>query len=163
MPQAVPSGWDPLSAHTELPVAQEIVPVLQRLAGWQEPPEEQVTQLPLLQTLPVPQAVPSGWDPLSAHTELPVAQEIVPVLQRLAGWQEVPEEHAMQLPLTQTFPVPQVVKSATGVQVPVAQELHWPHALSQQILLTQFPFLHWLLAEQLPPLSFLGAQVPEAQ
>jgi hypothetical protein len=126
-------------------------------------PGVQVTQPPLTQTLPVPQVVPAGWSPPSTHTELPVVQEIVPVLQRLVGWQEVPGEQVTQPPLTQTFPVPQLVISATGVQVPVAHELHWPHTLLQQILPTQFPFLHWLSAEQLPPLSFLVVQVPEAQ
>ena len=74
-----------------------------------------------------------------------------------------PGVQVTQPPLTQTFTVPQLVISATGVQVPVAHELHWPHTLLQQILPTQFPFLHWLSAEQLPPLSFLVVQVTEAQ
>ena len=50
-----------------------------------------------------------------------------------------------------------------GVHVPVEHELHSPHAVLQQMPDTQFPFLHWLGAEQTAPLSFLGVHVPEVQ
>jgi hypothetical protein len=52
------------------------------------------------------------------HWDAPVVQEIVPVRQELAGLQEVPWAQAMQLPPTQTDPVPQVAKSATAAHVP---------------------------------------------
>jgi hypothetical protein len=48
----------------------------------------------------------------------------------------------MQLPPTQTDPVPQLVKSVTAVHVPVAQEWHWPQAVLQQIPPTQFALVH---------------------
>jgi hypothetical protein len=58
-PQLVPFGWLPVSEQTGDPVAQVTVPVLQALVGGrQESPAGHATQLPPLQTLPVPQVCP---------------------------------------------------------------------------------------------------------
>jgi hypothetical protein len=56
-----------------------------------------------------------------------------------------------------------VVPSVIGLQVPVAHELHVPHAVWQQISETQFPFWHWSLALQLAPSLPCLVQVPDAQ
>jgi hypothetical protein len=169
LPQATvaPSLFDQLDVdllgvqiwHVLAPVAPLVMPLVMNAVPIQHPD----WQLPPLHTLPVPQLVPPGLDPLSPQTELPVTQEIVPVLQGSVGSQELPWAQVMQLPPTQTFPAPQLVKLVTGVQVPVVQELHVPQAVLQQIPLTQFPFLHWPLTEQPAPLSFLGVHVPDAQ
>jgi hypothetical protein len=58
---------------------------------------------------------------------------------------------------------------ATGLHVPVEQELHVPQAVWQQIpvvpplAITQLPFWHWLLPAQGLPSSMAGLHVPEAQ
>jgi hypothetical protein len=57
----VPFGWSPDAVQTGAPVVQSMVPVRQ---DWSEPVKEQLvpaaqaTQVPPLQTLSVPQAVP---------------------------------------------------------------------------------------------------------
>jgi hypothetical protein len=58
-PHTVPSGLLPASVQV-LP-GQLVVPLWQGLAGWQLPPGVHAApQVPLVQTMPVPQAVPSG-------------------------------------------------------------------------------------------------------
>jgi hypothetical protein len=87
VPHAVPSATEvAVSWHTGAPLAHESLPVWQTLVGVQLAPLLQVTQLAeLLHTMPVPQLVPAGLLPLSAHTELPVLHEVAPVLQALLG------------------------------------------------------------------------------
>lgn len=48
----------PVSAQTDAPVTQVVVPVRQTFDGWQLAPEVQLTQVPVLQTLFIPQTVP---------------------------------------------------------------------------------------------------------
>ena len=53
------------------------------------------------------------------------------------------QQPAWQTPLTHTLaPPPQAVPLVLALQVPVEHELHSPHAVLQQMPLTQFPFLH---------------------
>ena len=116
VPQTVPFGSLPASRQTELPVAQEVEPVRQKVGlvaqAW---PATQVTQAPPLQTWSVPQTVPSGSLPASTQTELPVAQEVVPVRQKVGlvaqAW---PATQATQTPALQTWSVPQPVPFAFG-------------------------------------------------
>jgi hypothetical protein len=53
--------------------------------GWQVVPLVQATQLPALQTLLVPHDVPFVTLPLSVHTDVPLWQVVVPVLQGFVG------------------------------------------------------------------------------
>lgn len=60
-PQADPSASDFDESVQIAPVlAQVCVPEWQGLLGEQLVPAEQATQVPVMQTLPVPQIVPSG-------------------------------------------------------------------------------------------------------
>jgi hypothetical protein len=58
VPQEVPLAMFPVSAQTDAPVTQVVVPVRQTFDGWQLAPEVQLTQVPVLQTLFIPQTVP---------------------------------------------------------------------------------------------------------
>jgi hypothetical protein len=139
-PQAVPAGWLPLATQTDAPVRQEVAPAWQGLLalGWHATPAVQGTQVPvLLQTMFVPQMVPTGWLPLATHCADPVEQDRVPVWHRLFGWQGLPFEHAPQEPALHTFPLPQSVPLGTGLQVPVVQALHVPQAVLQHVPETQ--------------------------
>src|SRR5215471_15650821 len=110
-PHPFPLGALPDSMQAEAPVAHEVVPALQGLAGWQVFPSAQATQVPLLQTLSVPHDIPlvTGVAP-SAH---PIDGEhtVVPVWQGLVGTQASPTEHATQTPPLQILPVPQEIPS----------------------------------------------------
>lgn len=121
VPQAVPFGWLlPLSVHTAVPVEQLSVPVWHGFAvGVQAPPALQVTQLPVMQTMFVPQPVPFGRFPDSWQTDEPVAHDVVPVLQAFAGWQLVPAAHMTHVPALQTRSVPQVTPFANDWPVSV--------------------------------------------
>jgi len=109
VPQEVPFATLPVSAQTEVPVEQEIAPVRQAVAGVQAAPSAQSPQAPALQTLFVPHSVPFGRFPVSAQTDAPVTQEVVPVRQALAGVQEAPAVHAVHFPLLHTMFVPHTV------------------------------------------------------
>ena len=127
-------------------------------------PVVQATQPPLaLQTFPVPQVVPAGWLPFAVHSGVPVEQDRAPVWQRSLGWHELPSAQDPQVPLLQTFPLPQSVPLAVGLHVPVVHELHVPQAVLQQIPEAQCPFWHWLSTEQAVPSAPLGLQDPDAQ
>ena len=68
VPQDVPLGRFPVSAQADVPVRHDVVPVRQRFAGWQLAPPVQPPQIPMLQTLLVPQTVPlTRFAPLSAQ------------------------------------------------------------------------------------------------
>jgi len=109
-PHSVPIGLLPLSAQTEVPVAQEVRPSLQGLVGEQVTPAVQETQLPALHTRLVPQVFPSAARvPVSVHTDVPVLQLSVPVWQGLVGVQAPPAEQATHAPLLHTWFVPQDV------------------------------------------------------
>ncbi len=118
----------PLSVQTGVPVEQAIDPVLHGLVGWQVAPAVHALQVPLSQTLLVPQEVPLATFPVSLQTEVPVAQDVAPFLHGLVGWQALPAVHELQVPLSQTLLVPQAVPSATlpvsaQTEVPVTQEV----------------------------------------
>jgi hypothetical protein len=74
-----------VSVQTGVPVVQESVPVWQGLVGVQELPALQVTQPPPMQTRLLPQGVPLGRLAVSAQTELPVPQDVAPILHTLPG------------------------------------------------------------------------------
>ena len=62
-----------------------------------------------------PHPVPLGALPDSMQAGAPVAHEVVPALQGLAGWQLFPSAHATQVPLLQTLSAPHDVPLVTGV------------------------------------------------
>ena len=109
VPQEVPVATFPVSAQAEVPVAHEVAPVRQGLAGVQLTPAVHAPQVPLLHTLFVPQEVPFATFPVCVQTDAPVTHEVAPVRQGLAGVQAVPEVQAAQAPLLHTMFVPQTV------------------------------------------------------
>jgi hypothetical protein len=88
IPQEVPSvtGF-PVSWQVIVPVWQLTVPVSHGLAGVQSPPLVHELHIPPLHTLPFPHDVPSMAFPLVTQAELPLEQEVTPVLHGLVGWQ----------------------------------------------------------------------------
>lgn len=68
--------------HTATPVAHEYCPLWQGFVGGHAPVAH-ATQLPPLQTIPLPQGVPLLTLTTDVQTELPVAHDVVPILQRL--------------------------------------------------------------------------------
>jgi hypothetical protein len=121
VPHGVPSGWfELLSVQVAAPVVQVSVPVWHGFdVGVQAPPAVQVTQLPALHTMFAPQFVPFGRFPDSWQTGEPVAHEVVPVLQALAGWQLAPPAHDTHEPALQTRSVPQMTPLASDWLVSV--------------------------------------------
>jgi hypothetical protein len=109
VPHDVPSVTFPVSVQTEVPLMQEVAPVLQTLVGWQPTLAVQLPQVPLSHTLFVPQEVPLATFPVSVQTEVPVMQEVAPVLQTLVGWQLTLAVQLPQVPLSHTLFVPQEV------------------------------------------------------
>ena len=99
VPQVVPSGAVPIAWQVAVPVWQVYAPTWQGALGVQLPPAIQLLHIPPLQTLFVPQEVPFATFPVSAQTEVPVAHEVAPVRQALAGWQATPAVHETQLPV----------------------------------------------------------------
>ena len=127
-PQEVPSASLPVSAQTEVPVAHEVAPVRHAVVGVQVTPAEQLLHVPPLQTLLFPQEVPFARLPVSAQTEVPVAHEVAPVRQAVAGVQAAPAVQAPHAPPLQTLFVPQEVPFATfpvsaQTDIPVTQEV----------------------------------------
>lgn len=115
VPQLVPAARSvPVSLQTGVPVAQASVPWWQGFEGTQLAPSEQAAHCPERQTIPEPQEVPFGWSPDSVQTEVPVAQESVPVRQTLPGEQAPPAVQLVQAPLLQTLFSPQAVPFACG-------------------------------------------------
>jgi hypothetical protein len=171
-PHDIPFMTFPASMQTEVPVMQDVMPVLHWLAGWQLAPDMQEMHIPPLQTLLVPHDIPSPTLPDSMQAEVPDVQEVMPVLHGLVGWQLVPVVQAPQVPLSQTLLAPQEVPFATlpdsmQAEVPDVQEvvpvLHmlvgWqvacavqsPHAPALQTLLVpqEAPFARfWPVSEQ---------------
>jgi hypothetical protein len=94
---------EPESVQTGLPLLHESVPEWHGAeAGAQLDPTAQVTQVPLLQTMPFPQPVPLGTFPVDVQTDVPEAHEVVPVRHALPpgvhGWLGV---HELHVPLKQ--------------------------------------------------------------
>lgn len=97
--QALPLGELPLAAHCGVPDAHDRVPVLQIWDGLQLVPSVQLMHCPLgLHTLPAPQLVPLGRDPVSTQTAEPLKQSVEPLLHGELGVQLCPCAHAMHLP-----------------------------------------------------------------
>jgi hypothetical protein len=126
LPQALPSGAAPVSIQTDAPVPQLVLPTLQA-DGSQAASLAQATQLPPLHTRPWPQVVPSGASCVGLHSEAPVAQLVVPSLHGSPVAQATAALHATQLPLPQTWSLPQGVPFTAGVPL----SLHWGMPLLQ--------------------------------
>jgi len=83
--------------------------------------------VPALHTRFVPQVEPSArFTPESTQTDVPVEHEVVPVWQAFAGVQATLAVQEMQVPVLQTWSVPQVVPSgmlplSVQIAVPLAQ------------------------------------------
>jgi hypothetical protein len=133
------------------------------LAGVQLPPAVHETQLPPLQTLFVPQEVPFATLPVSAQTEAPVTQEVVPVRQLLVGWQDAPEVHDTHIPALQTLLVPHSVPLArffpVSEQVMVGAQTVMPAWQGLPLGVQAMPAVH---ETQLPSLQtmFVPQEVP---
>lgn len=86
VPQPTPSATDvPASVQTATPVSQASVPLWQGFAGVQVAPAVQVVQAPSVQTLLVPHEAPAGALPTSTQADTPIAHDMRPALQALAG------------------------------------------------------------------------------
>jgi hypothetical protein len=98
---------------------QAVRPAWQTLDGMQVLPAVQETQLPLLQTMLVPQEVPSATLPDCMQTGAPLLQTVVPVWHGAPeGEQLAPTLQLTQDPvLPQTLLVPQLVPAETSFPV----------------------------------------------
>ena len=181
VPQVVPlDAALPVSWQVILPVSQLYVPVWHGLDGVQLPPAVQEAQVPSLQTLLVPQVVPLATVPVSAQTDAPVTQDVVPVRHALLGWQATPDVHITQVPALQTLLVPHSVPLArffpVSEQVMVGEQTVMPawqalplgvHAIPA-VQETQLPSLQTMFVPQEVPLVKLpdsvqtGTPVPHA-
>src|SRR5206468_807124 len=154
-----PQAW-PATEALVPPFSQVCVPVTHEVTPtWhgsgcveQEAPDAQLTQLPALHTLPVPQAVPlvPAVAPFS-QVWVPVAHEVIPVWQG-SGWvvQAALSRQPTHAPEKQTRFVPHEVPSASAV--PVSLQNGW--APLQAIA----PVWHLFVSgEQAPPGTQGGA------
>lgn len=140
LPQAVPSGAFPETVQTSVPVAHDVCPTLQGAVTVHAVPLVQLTHPPSLQTLSVPQAVPSDTlVPRSVQVGAAPEHESEPSWQPFAGTQLEPEVHVWHTPASHTWPAPQLVPSGAS---PVSTQLLTPavHAV--------FPVRHGLLVVQ---------------
>lgn len=112
-PHALPFEALPVSAQTEVPVTHEVTPVRQAFDGWQPAPEVHETQVPLLQTLFIPQAEPlARFLPVSEQLMLG-EQTVTPAWQGFGAVQASPAAQTTHVPLLQTMLVPQDIPLAT--------------------------------------------------
>jgi hypothetical protein len=88
----------------------------QTLVGVQGLPAVHAVHVPVSHT-PLGHVVPLGTLPVAPHTDTPVEHEVTPVWQGLAGEQFAPAVHAVQVPLSHTSLVPQVVPLVTLLPV----------------------------------------------
>lgn len=112
VPHDVPFVTLPVSVHTGAPLVHTVAAVRQGFPlTVQEAPAWQAMQLPaLLQTLPVPQAVPADSAvPVSLHTGAPVEHASVPLWHALDGTQDAPCWQVAHCPSRQTMPAPHEV------------------------------------------------------
>jgi hypothetical protein len=107
-PHGVPGDLLPVSTHADMPVAQDVAPLLQTLAGVQVLPWVHGEQVPFRQKRLVPHGRPfETAAPVSLQTGAPLAQESVPLWHLLAGVHVSPLRQATQTPaLLQTWFVP---------------------------------------------------------
>ncbi len=121
----------PLSLQTDTPVEHEVVPVWHAFAGVHAAPVVQALHEPLSHTLLLPHVAPLARSvPRSVHVETPVEHEVVPLWQELVGVHDRPAVHALQVPLSHTSLVPQLVPLVALVprsaQVMVGEQLICP-------------------------------------
>jgi hypothetical protein len=98
-PQVVPSGAVPVAWQVAVPDWQVVIPSWHGSLGVQLTPAVQLLHVPPLQTLLFPQVVPFAMLPVSAQTEVPVAQDVAPVRHAVVGVQVTPAVHDTQLPV----------------------------------------------------------------
>jgi hypothetical protein len=117
VPQSVPLARLVPVSEQVIDDPQLMLPAWQGLAGVQDIEAVQEVQVPLLQTMFVPQLVPLAAFADSVHTGLPVPQLMVPTRQGLPLiGQEAPVWQATQVPApSQTLLVPQLVPGAAAV------------------------------------------------
>jgi hypothetical protein len=154
--QTIPSPAFPVALQTDVPEAQEVVPVLHGMpVGVQEVPCVQ-EQLPPLQARFVPQVVPLATGAFwSTQTGAPLAQDCAPTWQgALGGVQELFAAQGEQVPALQTIPLPHPVPGAT---FPVYMQTDVPELQTVVPVWQRFPFgLQGFPATQvvqLPPLQ----------
>jgi hypothetical protein len=96
---AVPLATIPPRSTHSTAGEQVVVPVWQGLAGTHASPSVQAMQAPLLQTLPVPHAVPLGALADSMQTGAPVLHAVMPTRHGLAAMEQLaPAAHATHAP-----------------------------------------------------------------
>ena len=127
-PHDVPFATFPVSVQTDVPVAHDVAPVRQALAGVQVVPAVQLPQAPALHTLLFPHDVPFATFPVSAQTDVPVAHDVAPVRQAFDGVQTVPAVQLPHVPALHTLLFPHDVPFATfpvsaQTDIPVTQEV----------------------------------------
>ena len=172
VPQLVPfvfgDVW--LSTQACVPVVQEVMPFRQRAPGFvvQASPAVHAPQTPPLQTMFVPQVVPSVFGVPSTQTDVPVEHEVTPFRQRGSGFvvQATPAVQEAHVPPLQTWFVPHEVPFAIGVAVstqvwvPVEQEVTpWTHGFGfvEQVvpavhaLHVPEPLQTWFVPQIVPP------------
>jgi hypothetical protein len=108
---------------------QLMLPLWQTLVGVQGLFRMHEVHVPVSQTMLVPHDVPFGTVPVELHTETPVEHEVTPVSHGLLGVHETPAEQALQVPLSQTWLLPQVVPFETLVPVSVHAGTPVEHAV----------------------------------
>jgi hypothetical protein len=79
VPQDVPLPRFPLSVQTDAPLEHTVAAVWQAFDDVHDTPAVHGTQLPLSQTLFVPQDVPLSWFPLSVQTAAPLEHTVAAV------------------------------------------------------------------------------------
>jgi hypothetical protein len=121
VPHTVPlTSMLPLSAQV-IDGEQAVNPAWQALVGVQASPAVHATQPPLLQTMFVPQLMPSVTFPDSTQAGVPVLQVVMPVRHGLPDTVQLAfTVQAPQAPVAlQTLLVPQLVPAATMVPLSV--------------------------------------------
>jgi hypothetical protein len=126
VPHEVPLPTFVTLTHVDVPVAHDVVPIVQ-FVGLQPTLAVQEAQVPPLQTMLVPHDVPLPTFATFVHIDVPVAHDVVPAVQ-LEGLQVTPAVQGEQLPLLHTWLVPHGVPLATlativQVDVPDAQDV----------------------------------------
>ena len=144
VPHELPFGLLPASTHVMVPVRQDVAPFLQLLVGLvvHAVPAVHARQVPPLQTMFVPQAVPFALLLPSTQVIVPVEQDVVPFLQLLVGLvtHAEPAVHALHVPLLQTPLVPHEVPFAT---FPVSAQTDTP--VTHDVAPVRHGFVGWQL------------------
>jgi hypothetical protein len=153
VPQLVPLATFPVSTHADTPVTHDVAPVLHTFVGWQLTPPVHATQLPVLQTLFVPQVVPLARLLPVSEQLIDGEQTVMPAWQRFVGAQARPAVQATHTPVLQTMFVPHIVPLAT---LPVSVQTGAPLVQTVAAVRQGLP-----LTVQLAP-AVQATQLPEA-